>query len=272
MNGEIDSVASSSSSSSITTIRRRLFLFLEAKEWKGRTYENFTVFLIILNVVCFALGTYNENPPHDLDCKVCLKSHGWKVFFDVVEIVTCVIFTAEYALRFYAVVEMRKKNSEDPLYVGMPGRMRWALTSPYSWIDLATIVPFYVDVLTPGDMASSQFLRIMRLFRMFKLQSRYLQTFQVFDTIFVANAQLWQTAGFVGIVTWVLCSALYYWADKDTVDGDTGQKCWENIPEASYFTLLNLFGEYPLIDTVSSRNFIFKRKICVRVVRIFLSL
>jgi len=166
----------------------------------------------------------------------------------VVEIVTVVVFSLEYALRVYSVVE----ENEGKTYRGIAGRLRWVVTDPYSWVDIGTILPFYIDLCVPGDLASSQFLRILRLFRMMRVEGQYLESFDMFGKIFKDNAKLWQTAGFVGFTTWILCSALYYWADKDTVNADTGDKLFRSIPEASYFTLLNLFGEYPLIDTHSN--------------------
>ena len=191
---------------------------------------------------------YNEDPPEGLHCKVCLTSDSWKLAFECVEIVTVVVFSLEYSLRVYSVVEENQGKS----YRGIAGRLRWIVTDPYSWVDIGTILPFYIDLCVPGDLASSQFLRILRLFRMMRVEGQYLESFDMFGKIFKDNAMLWQTAGFVGFTTWILCSALYYWADKDTVNADTGEKLFRSIPEASYFTLLNLFGEYPLIDTHSN--------------------
>lgn len=230
------------------SFRKRVYDFLECKTSAGSRYEAFTIALILLNVVCFALGTYNENGPDGLRCKVCLTSSRWTRVFDIIEIVTCSLFTVEYAARFFSIVE----ENDGSTYRGLPGRLRWAITDFYSIVDLFTIVPFYVDLCTPGDLASSQFLRVMRLFRMMRVESRYLETFDVFDSIFRDNAGLWQTAGFVGFTTWMIVSSLYYATDKDTVNGDTGKKCFQSIPEASYFALLNLFGEFPLIDTHSN--------------------
>ena len=204
--------------------------------------------LVYVDVFHTTQKQYNEDPPEGLHCKVCLTSDSWKLAFECVEIVTVVVFSLEYALRVYSVVE----ENQGKTYRGIAGRLRWIVTDPYSWVDIGTILPFYIDLCVPGDLASSQFLRILRLFRMMRVEGQYLESFDMFGKIFKDNAMLWQTAGFVGFTTWILCSALYYWADKDTVNADTGEKLFRSIPEASYFTLLNLFGEYPLIDTHSN--------------------
>ena len=67
-------------------------------------------------------------------------------------------FTTEYILRFYTVVEATDSNGER-LYSGLTGRLRWAVTDFYSWVDLASIVPFYVDILVAQDLPATQFIR-----------------------------------------------------------------------------------------------------------------
>ena len=119
---------------------------------------------------------YNESPPDGIHCKVCLKDDEWKKCFEIVEIITVVVFSIEYALRIYSVVE----ENEGKTYRGISGRLRWIVTDPYSYVDIATILPFYIDLCIPGDLASSQFLRILRLFRMMRVEGRYLQSFDMF--------------------------------------------------------------------------------------------
>lgn len=64
----------------------------------------------------------------------------------------------EYVLRFYSVVEATDVDGK-PLYTGLGGRLRWAVTDFYSWIDLASIVPFYVDIMVASDLPATQFIR-----------------------------------------------------------------------------------------------------------------
>ena len=65
---------------------------------------------------------------------------GWPgAIFDGVEIVSVVIFTVEYIARMYAIGECDE-------YLGWRGKFRFLIT-PFSLIDLASIVPFYVDLV-----------------------------------------------------------------------------------------------------------------------------
>ncbi|CAN0167294.1 unnamed protein product, partial [Hapterophycus canaliculatus] len=68
------------------------------------------------------------------------------------------LFTTEYILRFYSIVEATDSNG-GPLYRGPMGRLVWAATDFYSWVDLASIVPFYVDLVVAEDLPATQFIR-----------------------------------------------------------------------------------------------------------------
>lgn len=68
------------------------------------------------------------------------------------------VFTTEYVLRFYSVVEATDASGKR-LYSGLQGRLRWAVTDFYSWVDLASIVPFYVDLVVAEDLPATQFIR-----------------------------------------------------------------------------------------------------------------
>ncbi|CAM9922986.1 unnamed protein product, partial [Choristocarpus tenellus] len=69
-----------------------------------------------------------------------------------------VVFTVEYVLRFYSIVEAKDSDGEQT-YPGFSGQVRWALTDFFSWVDLASIVPYYVDLLLPQDLPATQFIR-----------------------------------------------------------------------------------------------------------------
>lgn len=225
-------------------LRKDVYEFLEAKNKAGLRFEYFTVALIILNVACFVLSSDEE-------------IHGkLEQIFWTVEVITTCIFTLEYCVRLYAIVEHRSIDGDTP-YRGNYGRLKWAVTDPFSWVDLASILPFYIDLAVPEDLPASQFIRLLRLFRMMKVEGRYLRAFTTFDGIFRKNRQLLLTSGFVGFSCWLITSSLYYLAEKDNermlwqypecLDVGNCKNRYESIGSASYFTLLNLFGEFPLV-------------------------
>jgi len=186
----------------------------------------------------------------------------------VLEIVTVLIFSVEYILRLYTA------DLEDPAYAGLFGRLRWIPTF-FSMVDLASTVPFYIDAfaLRHTDLAASQFLRMFRLLRMMRVEGRYDTALTMVDDVYRQQKGLLGTAGFVGITVWLAVSALYYLAERRnfdmvycsscpdldaendcTIDEWGSVECaectgcynyYESIPMASYYALLNLFGEFP---------------------------
>ncbi|GKY98976.1 hypothetical protein MPSEU_000853300 [Mayamaea pseudoterrestris] len=202
----------------------------------------------------------------------------------VLEILTVAIFSVEYMLRLYTA------DLESELYKGFWGRIRYVPTF-FSVIDLVSTLPFYIDsfLLRNSNIAASSFLRMFRLLRMMRVEGRYDTALTMMDDVYAAQKSILFTALFVGITTWMAVSSLYYLAERrnpdmiycptcgDDVDhaeceidswgyvncslaGCPGTEhderpcynLYESIPMASYYSLLNLFGEYPLINQHST--------------------
>ena len=95
----------------------------------------------------------------------------WHSVFQVFEIITVVVFTAEYILRIW---------TADLLYPeSKHSRMKY-IFSIIAIIDLLAILPFYVPFIS----ADLRFLRMMRLFRLFRLLrvfklGRYFEALQI---------------------------------------------------------------------------------------------
>jgi len=200
----------------------------------------------------------------------------------VLELFTVAVFTIEYILRLYVA------DMESPKYKGILGRLRY-LPTFFSLVDLASTVPFYVDafVLRHTDLASSSFLRMFRLFRMIRAEGRYDTALTMIDDVYQQQKGILLTALFLGVTTWVSVSALYYLTERRNLEmiycpscgdvdttlcildrwgmadcsqagcystKDIERPCYnlyESIPMASYYALLNLFGEFPLMENHS---------------------
>lgn len=289
-NGNGETTAENSDSSQ-TSSRMALHLFLEAKTPAGVWYERAMIALIIFNVIAFVIGTlfvqeYNtdvEWAERGVLCGNICDSLLFGNYADnglqglglgstsILEIVTVVVFTIEYLLR------LSVADLENPKYAGFWGRLRWIPTF-FSLVDLASTVPFYVDafVLRHTDIAASSFLRMFRLLRMMRAHGRYDSALGLVDDAILDQAGILLTALFVGVTTWIGVSSLYYLAERrnpdmiycpdcDTTDciiDDWGSvvcpegcegcyNLYESIPMASYYALLNLFGEFPHVDTHS---------------------
>ena len=206
------------------TDARRIYDFVEGRSARGQVYQTFTVSLIALNVVAFVTATvfnpkYNPEGPY-----TTCAADGCRLldafFFgnaddngllgtSVLEIFTVAVFSADYVARFYVAPEA------DAAYSGVWGRVLFVF-SFYSLVDLLSTLPFYVDFFTEGNLPASQALRTFRLFRIMRLEGKYVESFTLLDDLAVeiAAGGLLKTAGFIGCAVWVVCSALYYLAER----------------------------------------------------------
>jgi hypothetical protein len=286
--------------------RTRLFNFLEAKSKEGMVYEKVNIFLILISVTSFVVSSlfvkeYNPGPLAEKCGKYCdaiwfgndsnnaLSSLGIGAT-SILEISIVIIFSVDYLLRFYTA------DLLDSKYHGFVGRLRF-IFSFYSIVDLMSTVPFYVDafLLPNKDLATSNFLRMFRLFRMMRVEGRYDLALNLIDDVIYEQRGVLATALFVGITVWGVMSSFFYLAERrnhdmiycglaplncptqkdnidtslcvidewgfvdcgaagcDNVDGQ--ETCWNvyrSIVDSSFWTLMQLFGEFPLVDQHSA--------------------
>ena len=169
------------------------------------------------------------------------------------------IFTIEYVARFYCI-------GEEERYAGCQGRYNFFF-SFFSLVDLISIVPYYIDLSMAGDnIPASQFIRLARVLRMMTVDDRAGSGLSDLKSIFTHGKELLITGGFVGVGVWIIFASLYYMVERNNPAmiictlpyPPTGNKtfdmtktCWNrfhSIPASMYFTLVNLFGEFPLAD------------------------
>ena len=125
------------------------YLIDDPESKAGRTFDLTIQALIVLSLITFMLETL---PNLDAQTRRVLE---------IIEVITVVIFSAEYILRIVAADK------------------KWAyITSFYGLIDLLAILPFYIT--TGGiDLRGIRVFRLFRLFRIFKLV-RYSKAVQHF--------------------------------------------------------------------------------------------
>ncbi len=130
--------------------RERVYELLERPSRADRlstAIEMGLVLLIVANVAAVALETVRE-----IDAR-------WHDAFRVFDAISVAVFTVEYALRLWASPEREPKRPAGA------ARLRYAVT-PIALVDLAAILPFYLSLVFPIDLAA---LRVLRLLRVYKL-------------------------------------------------------------------------------------------------------
>lgn len=71
-------------------------------------------------------------------------------------------------------------------------------------MDLVAIVPYFIDLWLGDRIVSTQFIRVFRVFRMFKAEGRYVESFTLFDNVLRRNSSVLITTAFVGATVSVL--------------------------------------------------------------------
>ena len=211
----------------------------------GKAVYYFILALILLNIASIVGDS------------IAAVEQSWaKHALDIFEAVSVAIFTLEYAARFAAVGADRRfacglctrGAREDGTSAASSswGRLRWVFTF-YALVDLASIVPFYVNLAVTGSIAStSAFVRTFRLLRLLKSPNA-IEFLGVFGKTLKEHADvLIVTASFTGVL-WILSSALMHYFERDNPDALMSQY-YQDIPSAMWITLLNLSGECPLCD------------------------
>eukprot|EP00536_Pseudo-nitzschia_multiseries_P001364 jgi/Psemu1/250456/estExt_Genewise1Plus.C_170131 len=308
------SASALSTDDSVSSAQLRVWEFLEAKTPEGATYERFMVALILANVVSVVVGSLFVEPYNttlgpgyswarrDSNDALCgdlcdalwfgNRSEGNPLSVlgigatSVLELVTIFVFTVEYCLRVWT---FRMEGYSHPI--------KFVLTDVFSWVDLVSTLPFYIDafLLRDRDLAigTTGFVRMFRLFRMMRVEGgRYDSALGLCGAVYRAQRAVLGTAAFVGATTWISVSSLYYLVERENpgmiycraglcedtdydADIDTSlctmdewgivdcslagcpstegvpEPCYnlfQSIPMASYYALLNLFGEFPLFD------------------------
>ncbi|MBS1911136.1 MAG: potassium channel family protein [Bacteroidetes bacterium] len=171
--------------------------------------------LIALNVIAIVLETVQE-----IDAVL----HGLFYWFEVVSVV---IFSAEYLARLWATVENEKYWH--PLY----GRIRYAFTF-FALVDLLAIVPFFMHGFGAFDLRFIRGLRLMRLLRVLKL-GRYSESLSLFVKVWHAKRDDIMVSLFVILLMLLLSSSLMYFLEHDAQP-----KAFPSIPAALWWGVATL--------------------------------
>lgn len=168
--------------------------------------------LILCNVLAVLLESVNE----------IYKTH--QVFFDFFENASMVIFTAEYLLRFWSVVEARPDQNV------WKSRWQW-ITSPGAIIDLLAILPAYINFFVHFDL---RFLRILRLLRLLKL-TRYFTSLQMLLRVIEREKGSFQAVLFILSILIVMAAAGVY-----MVENQAQPEVYSSIPASMWWAVVTL--------------------------------
>jgi voltage-gated potassium channel len=200
----------------MATLRRRMCELLEhthREDFATRAVDVGLILLIFANGVAVVL----ESVPG------IERDHS--TFFVRFELFSIVVFTVEYVLRLWSILELDNPKYKHPLW----GRLRYA-ASPLAIVDLLAILPFYLSCLLPVDL---RVLRVLRLVRVFKL-TRYSAGMNLLLAALRQELSAIGAALFV-LLLLVIASSLAYLAEHEAQPQSFG-----TIPQAMWWAIVTL--------------------------------
>ncbi len=166
--------------------------------------------LIVLNVAATILGTVGS-----------IRSQFGTVLRRF-ELVSVLVFTAEYVLRVWSCIESSEHEG------AVSGRLQFA-GSFYAVIDLAAIAPFYMSVGL--DLRFARVLRLLRIFRLVKA-ARYFSALRLFgEVVRKKREEIVVSLALLGMLA-VVASSLMYYAERAAqpeVFGSIPQAVWWSV-------------------------------------------
>ncbi|MFT6436103.1 MAG: voltage-gated potassium channel [Candidatus Azotimanducaceae bacterium] len=217
------------------TMRARLYELVDSNQ-PGNTlgvwFDRFLIVLILTNVAAAVIETVEQ---------VAIAYPG---FFYAFELFSVAVFSAEYLLRIWTVVESPNSRFQHPV----SGRLKYVVT-PMSLIDLVAILPFYLSFFIGVDL---RFMRVFRLFRLLKL-TRFFNAMHTLGSALYLQRRAFLAALMIVLIMLVFSSSVIYLLEKEAQPVAFG-----SIPAAMWWGLATLttvgYGDvYPI--TLSGRIF-----------------
>ena len=201
----------------ITELRRRIYMVLEqgpVGDRLGIVTDRLLVALILINLIAVALESVPE------------YGARYALAFNLIEIVSLVVFTVEYGMRLWVAVEHGPHRHLN----GARARLKYAL-SPAGIVDLAAVLPFWFAFVLPADL---RFVLVFRIVRFFKI-ARYSPAMRsLLDVLYRERRALF------GCVVITMGSALVAAALMHLAEGKVQPDRLGTIPDALWWAIVTV--------------------------------
>lgn len=200
-------------------IRSRVYDIIENEAYQttfSRSFDKFLIVLILLNV----------------SAVIAESVDAWyfpnKALFHAFEQFSIVIFSGEYLLRLWAIVE--KDKDTHPEIPHWKRRLNWA-KSPGAIIDFISIAPAFLNFFVTVDL---RFLRVLRLFRLLKL-TRYFAAMRILLIVLHKEKESFKAVIFILLIMIVTASSGIY-----VVENQAQPEVFESIPKSMWWAVVTL--------------------------------
>lgn len=199
------------------TFRQKVHALIWPTDHGGKLHEYFDTFIVVwvvISVIAVILESV-ESIHFILNLE-----------FIILDSVAVAIFTTEYLLRIYSVVE------EPGMKGAFAGRLRFA-RSGSALVDLLAILPFFLEVLL-HHLFDLRFLRVFRMMRLLKL-SRYTGATKTLVIVMKREWPVLMASAFIMLLLVVLTASLGYLFEHEAQPDK-----FENIPQSIYWAVVTL--------------------------------
>jgi voltage-gated potassium channel len=181
----------------------------------SRLFDYFLIALILANFVAVVLES--------IDGVQAAYGYELRLF----EVASVLVFTAEYLLRVWSIVDNRWRSEyRHPVR----GRLRF-IASPMAIIDLLVIAPFWLSMFIPVDL---RFLRAVRLLRVLKL-TRYSAAMNLLFDVMKEKLRILGAALFVVFILLIVAASATY-----LVEHPAQPEAFSNIPKAIWWAVITV--------------------------------
>ncbi|HEY1361102.1 MAG TPA: cyclic nucleotide-gated ion channel [Xanthobacteraceae bacterium] len=199
------------------SLRRRLYDILEHGTVGGRPGRVIGRLIVLLIIVNLASMTLESVPAFEA---------RYAGLFTAIELLSLVVFTAEYALRVWVAAEhggLRHSSAR---------KARWNfISSPLGLVDLAAVLPFWLALVAPADLRGFMIFRIVRFLKL----ARYSPAMRsLLDALYSERRALFGC--FVILIGATLFAAnIMYLVERDVQPDKLG-----TIPDAMWWAIVTL--------------------------------
>ena len=195
------------------TLRNKIYLILE-RGTHSKTAEfvhYFLMALILLTVIAIVLES---------DEQIYAR---YETLFKTLEIISLIVFTAEYFLRVWSSAEVKK-------YRTFKGKVRYILT-PMALVDLMATLPVWLGIFVYRDL---MILRSLRLIRVFKL-TRYSRSMNLLIAVMrQESANIFSAFFVLSILILIAATGMHI------VEGESQPQQFGTIPKSIWWATVTL--------------------------------